>query len=204
MKRQRDGKKAERREKILDGAMRTFLTQGYSASMDEIARESGVVKQTLYSYYKDKKELFSALIDRLLNRFRSSGMSSEVMDLPPEAFFRRVTDLSCARMDDWEYVAFLRLVITESTKFPELAELYFSRLSKPGLDSLSEYMKENPAIRFSDPEAVARVVHGALVHFTISQEILNGKYNAPLSRERLSNAMVELLIFAAAQSREAR
>jgi AcrR family transcriptional regulator len=194
----------KKREKILEGALRAFLSKGYSANMDAIAAEGGVSKQTVYTYFKDKESLFAALVDRLMDRFVSAGMTAELMALEPPAFFRTMIQIAFQRMDDPEYVGLIKVILAESGRSPELADLYLTRLVRPGIDSLTHYIKENPNLRFSDPEALARIIHGALVNFMISQEILNGKYTVPLSRERLANGLLELILFAAEQAKNAR
>jgi len=194
----------KKREKILEGALRAFLSKGFAANMDAIAAEGGVAKQTVYTYFKDKESLFSALVDRLMDRFVSAGMTAELMELEPPAFFRKIIQIAFQRMDDPEYIGLIKVILAESGRFPELADLYLTRLVRPGIESLTHYIKENPDLRFSDPEAVARIIHGALVNHMISQEILNGKYSLPLSRERLANGLLELVLFAAEQSKRAR
>ena len=48
---------------ILDGARDVFLRLGFDgASMGDVARAAGVSKGTLYVYFENKSELFSALI----------------------------------------------------------------------------------------------------------------------------------------------
>ena len=44
-------------------AKRMFLTRPYSqVSVEEIAREAGLSKATVYSYFKDKLDIYSAII----------------------------------------------------------------------------------------------------------------------------------------------
>ena len=55
-----DGRK---RHQILAGAYRTFMRQGFDAtSMDDIAKEAGVSKGTLYVYFDSKERLFQELV----------------------------------------------------------------------------------------------------------------------------------------------
>jgi AcrR family transcriptional regulator len=52
-------------ERMLDAAARLFGTQRFhEARMDDIAAEAEVSKGTLYRYFKDKEELYLALLDR--------------------------------------------------------------------------------------------------------------------------------------------
>lgn len=194
----------KKREKILEGALRAFLRNGYAANMDVIAAEGGVAKQTIYTYFKDKESLFAALVDRLMDRFVLAGMTAELMELEPPAFFRTMCQIALQRMDDPEYVGLIRVIIAESARFPELSEMYLTKLVRPGIDSLAYYIRENPNLNFSDPEAIARIIHGALVNFMISQEILNGKFTMPMGRERMASSLLELVLFAAAEAKRAR
>jgi AcrR family transcriptional regulator len=52
-------------DRILDSAARLFASQFFhEARMEDIAAETGVSKGTLYSYFRDKEELYLALLDR--------------------------------------------------------------------------------------------------------------------------------------------
>jgi len=56
-------KKTERRNQILESAARLFSSRRFDeVLMDEIAREAGVAKGTLYSYFPDKEELYFAVV----------------------------------------------------------------------------------------------------------------------------------------------
>jgi AcrR family transcriptional regulator len=54
-----------KRRQIVEGARLVFMAHGFdAASMGEIAKTAGVSKGTLYVYFKDKDELFKAIVDR--------------------------------------------------------------------------------------------------------------------------------------------
>ena len=53
-----------RQERILTGALEVFKSKGLqSATMEEIAEESGFGKATLYFYFQSKEEVFSAILE---------------------------------------------------------------------------------------------------------------------------------------------
>src|SRR5204863_4195978 len=55
---------SSKRRQILDGARKVFMDLGFDgASMNEIARASGVSKGTLYVYFADKSRLFEAIVE---------------------------------------------------------------------------------------------------------------------------------------------
>ena len=48
----------ENRERVLRAATDSFLARGYASSVDDIARRAGVAKQTVYSHFPSKDNLF--------------------------------------------------------------------------------------------------------------------------------------------------
>lgn len=61
------------REKILLAARTVFGQKGfYETKMDDIAREAGIAKGTLYLYFKSKEELYECLIKMGLNFIEQS------------------------------------------------------------------------------------------------------------------------------------
>lgn len=58
---------------ILEVATRLFLTQNYQVvSMDEVAKECGVTKATVYYYYSTKADLFTATMIQMMVRIREN------------------------------------------------------------------------------------------------------------------------------------
>lgn len=60
----------KKKEEILKAAFNVFAQKGFNATkMIDIAREAGMGKGTLYEYFKNKKEIFSALFVFLFQDF---------------------------------------------------------------------------------------------------------------------------------------
>lgn len=58
------GEDPVKRMQILEGAKRVFMKMGFdAASMNDVTREAGVSKGTLYVYFANKEELFTAMIE---------------------------------------------------------------------------------------------------------------------------------------------
>lgn len=54
---------AEKNNAIVEAASLLFLEQGFDGtSMDEVAKRAGVSKQTVYSHFSGKEQLFSHVI----------------------------------------------------------------------------------------------------------------------------------------------
>ena len=69
---------------IVAAATRIFLDAGYgNASMDAIAVEAGVAKQTLYSHFGSKAQLFEAIVHDLCTQLL--GLTDEDLENAAEA-----------------------------------------------------------------------------------------------------------------------
>ncbi|MFM6191355.1 MAG: TetR/AcrR family transcriptional regulator [Planktothrix sp.] len=188
----------EKAEQIFEGALQEFLVHGYTGtSMDRVAASAGVSKATIYNYFGDKEGLFIALVKRLAQKKYQIFIESnkaELMSVEPAIALRQLANLILDHsMQDQEYLAFIRLVIGESGRFPELAQTFVHNLGKPGIQVLTEYLTNQRYIMISDPEAMARVIIGTLAHYVLLQEILLGKEIVPMERDRIINTLVDLI-----------
>lgn len=87
---QRLSRRQERAHRILDAAAALILRWGYNkTTVDDIAREAGVAKGTIYLHWKMKEDLFGALIQRE-NWFNFLPYPNECPGLEsPEKLFTR-------------------------------------------------------------------------------------------------------------------
>jgi TetR/AcrR family fatty acid metabolism transcriptional regulator len=68
----------ERRAQILDAALRCFARRGYhSATMDDLAKDSGLSKGSLYWYFDSKLDVFLALFDRFTDQILTGWAAIE-------------------------------------------------------------------------------------------------------------------------------
>ncbi len=59
----------EKRQAILEGAVKVFIESGYDvSSMDRIAEVAGVSKRTVYNHFQSKESLFQAVVDDFLRQ----------------------------------------------------------------------------------------------------------------------------------------
>ncbi|WP_414551572.1 TetR/AcrR family transcriptional regulator [Anabaena sp. CCY 0017] len=187
---------AEKIEKILQGAMQEFLAHGYaSTSMDRVAEAAGVSKATVYSHFQDKKGLFKALIEKLASKRFYSILGSQPLKGEPYVVLRRLAATALDQMlNDQEYQSFERLLMGESARFPELAQVFIYSIAKPAIETITKYLVAHPELKIPDPEATARILIGSLVHFVITQEIMHGKEIIPMESDRLIDALTHLIV----------
>jgi AcrR family transcriptional regulator len=183
-----------KREQILQGATRVFLRHGYAGtSMDRVAGEAGVSKQTIYTHFQDKEGLFAALIERITIRQLQEEFGTGNLQGEPVQLLSRIAHNFLSKMDDREYTGLLRVVVAESERFPELAALYTRTVIQPGNQCLSAYFRSHPQLQLKDPEATAQIFFGSLAAFILSQQILLGKHIMPMERERIVESLIKLV-----------
>lgn len=113
-------------ESILAAAKDCFLASGYGAvSMDQIAREAGVSKATVYAHFAGKEELFGAVIARGCAGYFAAFTAGELDpgDVPASlmALGRRFLDLVLSP----DAIALHRIILAEVTRFPTLGEVFW-------------------------------------------------------------------------------
>ena len=115
--------KALRRQAVLQAAEAYFLDVGYEAfSMAQLAKRAGLVKGTLYLYFKTREELFLTLYEKSLTRWSQVFMSNLSEPMSSEAYARTLHNTALA---DGAFVPLLiRLehVIEHNVSIPRLIE----------------------------------------------------------------------------------
>lgn len=125
----------ERRASLLQAANILFLEKGFNAvSLDDIVQFCGGSKAAIYQYFGNKKGLLAALFEYRCEKFFKAnpppqwqpGQSlHEIMLLTAKSVYIAFTDP--------DNVAFTRLVVEESQRDPELAQLAYDSGPRRGL-----------------------------------------------------------------------
>jgi TetR/AcrR family transcriptional repressor of mexJK operon len=157
-----DRGRLDKRNAIVAAAKRVFLRDGYTeASVDDIAAEAGVSKQTIYNHFGTKEHLFLTVI-RMAQAGADAEASSEVeaeagltlledflgesddLDRDLRMFAQRSVRLALRE----DIVALRRVVMAEAARHPELRD---------------EWARKRPELELELERAIERQVgRGAL------------------------------------------
>lgn len=112
---------------VLDGARTVFMRDGFEgASVDEIAREAGVSKATLYSYFPDKRLLFMEVAKLECARQAETACDRDRLTGPPgEVLFETASRMTRFFISDFGRQVF-RMCVAESDRFPELGREFYA------------------------------------------------------------------------------
>ncbi len=154
-------KSEEKAEAIREAAGQLFMTIGMErTSMDAIAQSAGVSKQTVYSHFNSKDELFR---DCVHSKIRDYGLVADSDDDADADIDQRLTRFGTqflTLISDPEVVRMFRLMITEATSFPNVAQSfhesgpmatigYLTTVIQPHLDDMSEATARQAAGEFA-------------------------------------------------------
>lgn len=195
------------RERLRAAAHRLFLRQGYLAtSIDAILVEAGIAsKETLYRHYDNKEALFVDVLRSLT--MEQPGFPEKLAALPAPrdlpALRQALTQLAreiLAMMSQPEYLPLVRMILTESPRFPQLGSLFFATVTQRGLALLTGLLREareRQVIADVDLDAVTRMLVGGLVSYVLPSLVPLGDA-APRAAPERADTLVEIIMRALA------
>lgn len=185
----------ERRQAILDAAMKIFAQRGYAAAtIRAIAREANIAQGTIYLYFPSKRDILLAL-------YRSMILESleEIMARPEkgddEAF---LTALLVDRIRRFRQNAqAVRFAFTELPFHDELREKFYREIALEQLGRIQAFLKDRVAqgkFRPLRPEIAARAFQGMYVIFALAEVVYNDPEVARLTPEEIADEVVRLFL----------
>jgi len=130
----RERRKQDRPGELLEAALDLFVEKGYAATrVEEVAARAGVSKGTLFLYFPSKEDLFKAVV-------RASLVEPVTQGAAEVASFQG----SCSELLEWMMLQWWhrygatkasgisKLVMSEASNFPELAQFYRVEVIEPG------------------------------------------------------------------------
>jgi len=118
-------KNETKRQQILSAAINLFVEQGYSAtSMEQIAKNADVSKQTVYSHFGNKDDLFSASIEQKCESLHILDLSMHDLSDPQKILFQlaqRLIDIIVSK----QTCAVHKICAFESNTYPQVSNIYY-------------------------------------------------------------------------------
>ena len=115
-------------QEVLDVATEYFLLHGYrGASINAMARSSGISKESIYRYFSSKQQLFEAVIGRELIEYRRSlhRLDATLRSMELRAALIMVAETILGIITTDRTLALRRLIFDEATRSPEVGQHYY-------------------------------------------------------------------------------
>jgi AcrR family transcriptional regulator len=135
-----------KRRQIIEGARSVFRALGFdAASMGEIAKAAGVSKGTLYVYFKDKDELFQAIIEKECV-FQAEGVFDLDVDDPDVAgVLTRMGTHFVRLLCVPDRFSMVRIVMAIADRKPEAGRSFYDHGPVVGIAKLRAYFEAEVA-----------------------------------------------------------
>lgn len=112
-----------KRQAIIEAARRIFAEKGYSASMEEVAFEADVSKQTIYNQFGSKDQLFHAMIEDRLAELSAPFMRASP-DADPRAVLMELGRIYHTRIIAPENVKMTRMLLAAPNAAAVMRDFY--------------------------------------------------------------------------------
>jgi TetR/AcrR family transcriptional repressor of mexJK operon len=183
------------RAHIVDAAKDVFLGGGFAdTTMDEIARIARISKHTLYSHFRDKADLFEAVIVHDMQRFQNLPDLTQDRRAPEEVLFEAARWIYDHHVGA-EAIAMNRVLIGAAVNFGALIERHHAYRFQASVSWIATYIKslaDSGVLPIVDPSRAA--ARFALMASEGSQAIMARLPADRKEREHLARSTVALFM----------
>lgn len=162
---------SDTKEMILKTALKLFAKGGYEAvSVSDIAGELGMTKGALYKHYKNKRDIFDCIVERMYafdaENSRKNGVPTEEFAENPQNFseisIESVKNFTVSQFMFWtkdEFASdFRRMLTIEQFRNTEIAQLYGKTIAEGVVEYLEDIFREmmtQGVLKKGDPKLLA-------------------------------------------------
>ena len=168
---------AARRQHIVDAAACAFARKGYWATtMDEVAREAGMSKKTVYQLFSSKADIFDVLLRTFTEPFSTPFETAERTQRA--VLTEGLTRMAKAALDD-KQLEIVRVLIAEAGRSGDVAEAIERQSFCQGDWALKDWLATQTRVGWQpvdDPERMASTLFWAVIgDFQIKMLLRIGK-----------------------------
>jgi TetR/AcrR family transcriptional repressor of mexJK operon len=206
MKIDNETRSARKDREIIQAATTAFVSKGYDGtSMEEIATNAGVSKQTIYKHFRDKETLFSEVVQSTATQ--TNDVVEVVTALLSETTYMEgglhqlARHLMAMLMDD-ELLKLRRLIIANADRMPQLGRSWYEKGFERMLASMAscfEKLTSRGLMRTNNPQLAASHFFGMLLWIPMNEAMFTGnsrpRSNAELERHADGSVEAFLAIY---------
>lgn len=133
-----------KQQRIIEAATQLFLEQGFAhTNLDQVIERCGGSKQTIYSYFGDKRGLLFAVVGHCIESVEQifNFKYDEDNDLEQQLLHFGINFLNATLSPKLVHV--YRIIIAESINDKELAEFFLAQGPHRVSNHLTQYLKSN-------------------------------------------------------------
>jgi AcrR family transcriptional regulator len=190
-------RKTARPTEILSAALASFAERGFAATrLDDVAARAGVTKGTLYLYFRNKEELFKAVVrQELVPTIELAEAIVADAGTPGFSLIEQLVGIF-SQIIRSPLSAIPKLVLTEAGNFPDLARFYLEEVVDRGMRLLRNILGrgvEAGELRPVDAQSAVMCVIAPLLLAALWRHSLERHADRPLDIDALCRTHLELL-----------
>ena len=193
-----------KRDEILKVAGDLFVTYGYRrVSVDQIVEAVPISKPTLYAHFKDKSELFMAVIERRCGRLMGELKATMETSQSPEESLYNIGYRFLEMVLSPQSIQMHRMLTAEIGEFPELAKMFYHSGPQQIHRILADYLTEQDRkkkLRVVDADLSADMFLSMIKGYIHLKRLL-GVTGAPTKKQMRSRVEYAVKLFLAAHQR---
>lgn len=157
-------------QEILEVASTYFLAHGYrGTSINAMARDSGISKESIYRYFSSKRELFEAVIAKGLAEYKQQ---LEFLDVETGPATLKATLVAAAEsiislLNNADTLALRRLIFQEAATTPEIGAYYYEIGPRAAYAYLEKVFRNNRHHSTFPPGKLAQYFVAVVVHYPL-------------------------------------
>jgi AcrR family transcriptional regulator len=183
----------EKSDQIRLAAIELFLRHGYDGvSVNEIVRAVGGSKTNIYNHFHNKEGLFVAIVKGLCEDLLASFVTLDVSALGVEEGLRSLAMALLGILLQDQHLAFQRLIIAETARFPALGRAWFEsgpETSRSIIARFVEQQQQAGRLRWSDPHQAATLFHDMITFDLLHRAMLGDQPSDGEIRHRIDTAI---------------
>jgi AcrR family transcriptional regulator len=188
-------KAGERRQEIIRAAMEVFARNGFGGSTTrKIAENAGISEAMIYSHFRNKQELYTAIIDEKLQESEPLYYPLDAMRNKddPRVFTTIVSNYLRRHSED---TTFLRLLLFSALEGHELASMFVAGPVRKFFEFLADYIRERieeGVFKPVNPEITSRCLLGMVHYFVLLRKILGDDTLKPIDHTEAIETIVNI------------
>lgn len=183
------------RHRIVDAAVELFARQGYArTTVGQIEAAAGLTPRAggFYKHFPSKDAVLEIALEQqteVVDAIVAGLEESPLGDSPAE--LRLLARVAMHELDSERDL--LRIVMKDGEQFPDLRREFFERFPRRGYVLAQRWLEgalDRRGVKVADPEAIAAVAMGGLVHLHFMETVF-GEPPPGTDRERFIEAWVQ-------------
>jgi AcrR family transcriptional regulator len=197
---QRDGVARVRGERtraaILEAGERLFADRGYTNTrLADVAEQVGIRRASIVYYFRDKRELYEAVLDEAFGPLLAMHRDTLAADIPVAAKLERLAiELSTY---GWERPTAFRLVLHEIAAGPQLASPLIASLFAPVGASLNEAAQKEEqaggAMTLQRAQDILMTVVGTVMYRFFAPQVVAPNYTGRVDVDTVRNDVITII-----------